>query len=416
MLKFMGADAYRLGISWSRLFPEGSGTVNQEALDFYNKFIDLLIQNGITPFVTLFHFNVPVALQKKYDGFLSDNIVADYANFADTCFKNFGDRVKHWVTFNEPQVWSVYGYKTKMTAKDDPTRNPYIVAHNIIVSHATVVKNYRENYQGSQGGEIGMSLSTQWNMPYENSPEHIDACGRAWDFHFGWFAEPMIAGDYPFIMKALVRDRLRAFTTEEKELIKGSCDFIGINYYTSRFAQALPIDTTVDVPTSYDKDQYLNALSTNSSGESIGPTSSGSSQINVYPAGIRDVLRHTKNHYKSPKIYITENGYPTARNDKNPTWKELEDDDRIEFIESHLRNVRDAQRIDGVDVNGYLVWALMDNVEWGSGYNVRFGLSFIDYNNDLMRYPKKSAKWLRDFNMEDKETNGSVTSTTTSTE
>ncbi|CAK9186962.1 unnamed protein product [Ilex paraguariensis] len=348
----MGANAYRLSISWSRIFPDGikSDRPNKRGIDFYNKLIDELVRNGITPVVTLFHFDLPTALQTKYNGFLDPRIIDDFKAYADFCFRKFGDRVKYWVTINEPQVFAQYGYKIGLNPPDPlPVTNPFIVAHNIILAHATVVKLYKDTYQPTQKGEIGIPLVTQWFEPYESGRHDDDAAMRAFDFLTGWFLEPLIYGDYPFIMKALVGDNLPTFTDEQKSLVQGSYDFIGVNYYTSRYAKSLPM---------------------------LGP--------DEFPESQADFQR----------VALTR--YPEKRDDTIPVKTAIKDDARIQHMIGHLNAISEAIKA-GTDVKGYLMWALMDCMEVGSGYNVRYGLAYVDYLNNYKRIAKKSSGWLYSF-------------------
>ncbi|XP_057948366.1 beta-glucosidase 13-like [Malania oleifera] len=363
-LKNMKADVYRFSIAWPRLLPKGklSEGINQEGIDFYNNLINELIANGIEPFVTLFHFDLPTVLQDEYNGFLGTEFVEDYKNYADLCFKTFGDRVKHWITFNEPEVFSAYGYRSGLTPPDDRAKNPYIAAHHLLLAHANAAKVYRENYQDTQGGEIGLSLGAQWYLPLtDDSPQDKDGASRAWDFMVGWFLDPLVTGDYPFSMKAIVRDRLPEFSESEKALLKGAFDFVGINYYTSSYVKALPISPN-DVPTDYQADTYVQT-SSEKDGIPIGPKAEG---------------------------------YPEKRDDTIPIVKALQDDVRISWIQDHLASIKEALS-GGVNVNGYFAWALMDCMEMAQLYTVRFGLNYTDYLNDYARYPKKSAFWLSNF-------------------
>nr|POE53697.1 furostanol glycoside 26-o-beta-glucosidase [Quercus suber] len=325
LLKKMGVDAYRFSIAWPRILPKGtvSGGVNQEGIDFYNNFINELLQNGITPFLTLFHLDLPQALQDEYDGFLNPQIVDDFKNYSDLCFQTFGDRVKHWTTINEPQDFGQYGYKMgSSNPNPNPATDPYLATHHIILAHAAAAKLYKEKYQATQGGEIGISLVCQWFEPETQYHYDKDSADRAVDFLMGWYMDPLVYGDYLFVMKALVRNALPKFSEEEKELVKGAFDFIGVNYYTSRYASTLPIDAD-------DSPQAL--ISTNT-------------LISKW----------------------------TGMENQLESWK-------------------------GANVKGFFIWALMDNIERGSGYNVRFGLNYVDYLDNLNRHPKKSAKWLRSF-------------------
>ncbi|KAM3713355.1 hypothetical protein ACJW31_01G248900 [Castanea mollissima] len=393
----MGADTYRFSISWSRILPDGTvaGGINQEGINFYNNLINELIKNGITPFVTLFHFDLPQALGDKYNGFWSSQIVDDFKAYANVCFQYFGDRVKHWTTINEPQVWAPYGYTVDTT---NPLQNavtdPFLCAHHIILAHATAVKLYRDTYQSAQAGEIGISLVTEWFLPGSDSIQDQDAARRAFDFLVGWFLEPLVFGDYPFIMKALVGDGLPEFTDDEKTLIKGSFDFIGINYYTSRYATAVAFDkdTTYTVYSDY---QFA-TVSVEKDGVLIGAPTPGSTEIYIYPQGLTDALVYISNAYSNPKFFVTENGYPEKRDDSIAVETALQDDVRIQHILAHLFAISVAMK-QGANVNGYFMWALMDCLEMGSGYTVRYGLAYTDYLNNLERILKKSAKWLKVF-------------------
>ncbi|XP_030953642.1 beta-glucosidase 13-like [Quercus lobata] len=393
----MGADTYRFSISWSRILPDGTidGGINQEGINFYNNLINELIKNGITPFVTLFHFDLPQALGDKYNGFWSSQIVDDFKAYANVCFQYFGDRVKHWTTINEPQVWAPYGYTVDTT---NPLQNaatdPFLCAHHIILAHATAVKLYRDTYQSTQAGQIGLSLVTEWFLPASDTIQDQDAARRAFDFLVGWFLEPLVFGDYPFIMKALVRDGLPEFTDDEKTLIKGSFDFIGINYYTSRYATAVTFDT--DATFSAYSDYQFATVSAEKDGVYIGAATPGSSEIYIYPKGLTDALVYISNTYSNPKFFITENGYPEKRDDTIAVETALLDDVRIQHILAHLYAISEAMK-QGADVNGYFMWALMDCLEMGSGYTVRYGLAYTDYLNNLDRILKKSAKWLKVF-------------------
>ncbi|XP_030953644.1 beta-glucosidase 13-like [Quercus lobata] len=395
LLKNMGADTYRFSISWSRILPDGTvaGGVNQEGINFYNSFINELIKNGITPFVTLFHFDLPQALQDKYEGFLSRQIVDDFKAYADICYHNFGDRVKYWTTINEPQIFGPYGYETR-NPNPKPATDPYLATHNIILAHAAAVKLYREKYQPTQGGEIGVSPMVQWFEPYGDTLHDKDAAKRAFDFLVGWFMEPLVFGDYPFIMKALIRDGLPEFTKAEKDLVKGSFDFIGVNYYTSRYTLSQQFNKDDNYST-FSQYQYAE-LKVDRNGKPIGDRTPGSTQMYIYPQGLRDALIYMKQEYNNPKFYVTENGYPEKRNDTIPIKTALKDNARIKYIISHLFAISEAMK-KGVNVNGYFMWALMDCMEMGSGYTARFGLAYTDYLNNLNRIPKKSAKWLKSF-------------------
>ncbi|MGL8333389.1 family 1 glycosylhydrolase, partial [Salmonella sp. NW596] len=350
-LKNMNADGYRFSISWSRILPNGKYTgpesINQEGVDFYNNMLDGLIANGIEPFVMLHHFDVPSALQAEYNGVLGRQFVSDFTAYADLCFQLFGDKVKYWATFNEPSVYNENGYQFEMTGEDKPAIYPYIAGHNMLLAHGYAVKTYRDKYQKQQGGKIGISIVTTWLMPYSQSPKDIAASQRLWDFIVGWYLDPVVTGDYPCSMKSIVRDRLPQFTPEEQEMLKGSYDILGINYYTARYARAVPFSPN-DVPVSYQKDQSVDMLTENIDGETIGPQSEGMEFMLVSPQWLSNILVNLKTKYKDPQIYITENGYPQLLVGK--TKEEILDDQvRIDYIRDHLIAIRTALR-QGVNV------------------------------------------------------------------
>uniref|UniRef100_A0A1D1ZG17 Beta-glucosidase 24 n=1 Tax=Anthurium amnicola TaxID=1678845 RepID=A0A1D1ZG17_9ARAE len=402
VLKEMGADVYRFSISWPRILPDGRGTPNPEGIAYYNKLIDELIANGITPFLTLFHWDVPQALEDEYGGFLDRKIVDDFKYYSQVCFEAFGNRVKHWITVNEPSSFTRSGYDTgknapgrcsdrKICTAGDSATEPYIVTHNLLLAHAECVKLYRDQYQAKQKGEIGITLVTQWMTPYSDSLKDRQARMRSLDFAYGWFIEPVVYGDYPFIMKAIVRERLPHFTKEESDMLRGSYDFIGINYYTARYAQDRPMPPN-PVPISYSDDFHANLLEAKD-GVPIGePTGTW---LYVYPQGIHDLLVYTKENYNNPKIYITENGTCEVDSDI-PLKQALDDQHRIRYFREHLQEVHEAMR-KGANVKGYLCWSLMDNFEWSNGYTMRFGMCYINYQDDLKRLPKASHEWFTNF-------------------
>ncbi|XP_042424419.1 beta-glucosidase 26-like [Zingiber officinale] len=227
-MKDFNFDAYRFSISWSRIFPNGTGKVNWEGVDYYDRLIDYLIQQGITPYVNLYHYDLPLALNEEYLGWLSPKIVDAFADYADFCFERFGDRVKNWFTFNEPRCIAALGYDdglhapgrcTGCEAGGNSTIEPYIAAHNLILSHAAAVKRYREKYQKEQKGMIGILLDFVWYEPYTYSVQDKAAAQRARDFHIGWFLHPLTFGHYPESMQTIVKERLPKFTEEQAKMV-----------------------------------------------------------------------------------------------------------------------------------------------------------------------------------------------------
>ncbi|XP_057833538.1 beta-glucosidase 12 [Cryptomeria japonica] len=405
LLVDLGVKSYRFSIAWPRIYPKGRGIVNRKGIIHYNNLIDELLKNGIEPLVTIFHWDLPQVLQDEYGGFLSEKIVKDFVAYADTCFEAFGDRVKKWVTLNEPLSIVLQGYNTGNYApgrcsksianctEGDSATEPYIVAHNFLLSHAAAVKLYRDKYQKKQKGSIGISLITPWFIPYTNSLSDQKATRRILDFYFGWFMDPITSGDYPTTMRSYVGTRLPHFTLQQSKLLKGSFDFVGINYYTAYYAlnnNATPNAT----PTDFTADYRVNFTGVKN-GILIG-AQAGSSWLYVYPRGIRALLNFIKVRYGNPPIYITENGVDEKTNASKPLKESLNDTWRIESTSKHLLNLFLALR-DGCNVLGYYGWTFLDDFEWDSGYSLRFGFYFVDRLHNFTRYPKASAYWLKDF-------------------
>ncbi|XP_048443357.1 beta-glucosidase 24 [Pyrus x bretschneideri] len=405
ILKDMGWDFYRFSISWSRLLPNGklSGGVNMEGVNYYKNLLNELQANGIKPFVTLFHWDFPQALEDEYRGFLSPNSVSHFRDYADLCFKEFGDKVKHWITLNEPQTYSVQGYTvgafapgrcsnhTKCKEGGNSATEPYLAAYHQLLAHATAVKVYRDKYQATQKGVIGIALNSGWSVPLSDSMEDKGAAMRALDFSYGWFMDPLTRGRYPKHMVKLVGSRLPKFTEEQSNMLKGSYDFIGLNYYSSSYAKDVPVKAAQPSQSTDAKVESLN----NRNGVLIGPMAA-SNWLYVYPQGLLELLSYTKRKYKNPVIYITENGVDEANDPKLSLEQALIDKERIKYYDAHLYYVQEAIK-KGINVKGFFAWSLLDNFEWANGYTVRFGVIYVDYKNGLKRHYKLSARWWKNL-------------------
>ncbi|KAG5522452.1 hypothetical protein RHGRI_034586 [Rhododendron griersonianum] len=375
LMKDMGMDAYRLSIAWSRIFPNGTGEINQAGVDYYNSVIDALLAAGIEPYVAIYHWDLPQALEDRYNGWLDPQIILDFTTYAETCFEKFGDRVKHWTTFNEPHTISTQGYDTGLFAPGrcsillhlfckagNSATEPYIVGHNVLLAHATVADIYRTKYKQKQHGSLGISLNVIWYEPATNSTEDIEATQRAQDFQLGWFLDPLIFGDYPSSMIDRVGSRLPRFTKAESALLKGSLDFVGINHYTTFYA-------------------WHNT--TNIAGVLLNDTTSDSGAITL--RNIQKFEAHRTQGMDDPNSPLI------------PLKSALKDEKRIKYHNDYLSNLLASIKEDGCNVKGYFVWSLLDNWEWSVGFGSRFGLYFVDYHDKLKRYPKDSVKWFKTF-------------------
>ncbi|RZB74437.1 cyanogenic beta-glucosidase-like isoform X1 [Glycine soja] len=407
IMKYMNLDAYRFSIAWSRVLPKGklSAGVNKEGINYYNNLINELLANGLQPYVTLFHWDVPQALEDEYGGLLSPHIVDDFRDYAELCFKEFGDRVKHWITLNEPSTVSMNGYavgshapgrcsdwlKMNCTGGDSGTE-PYLSSHYQLLSHAAAANLYKTKYQTSQKGIIGITLNTDWFLPASEKITDRDAARRALDFRFGWYMDPITFGDYPKSMRSLVGNRLPKFSKEETRQLKGSFDFLGLNHYATVYAGHAPHlrgprPTLLTDPLIYVTNQR--------DGRVLCPYAA-SNWLCVYPRGLRQLLLYIKKQYNSPVIYITESGYDELNDPTLSLEESMIDTYRVDYFYRYLYYLQMAIR-DGVNVKGYFVWSLLDNMEWSAGYTVRFGLVFVDYKDGLKRYLKLSAQWFKNF-------------------
>eukprot|EP00252_Welwitschia_mirabilis_P021932 TRINITY_DN577_c0_g2_i1.p1 TRINITY_DN577_c0_g2~~TRINITY_DN577_c0_g2_i1.p1 ORF type:complete len:385 (-),score=39.00 TRINITY_DN577_c0_g2_i1:752-1861(-) len=245
LLSDEGFDAFRFSISWPRLLPYGRGQINPKGLEFYNNLINELLDNEIQPYVTINHFDFPQKLEDEYNGWLSSRMVDDFVALAEVCFKEFGDRVKHWITLNEPNNLGEFGYSegfyapkhcsipSRKCKKGDSAVEPYLAVHNMLLAHSEAVKLYRTKYQKAQGGSIGLTVLSYFYWPLTNRTQDIVATQRALDFHIGWIIEPLLYGRYPEVMQNIVGNRLPSFTEFQRKELRNSFDFIGLNHYST---------------------------------------------------------------------------------------------------------------------------------------------------------------------------------------
>uniref|UniRef100_A0A3P8NVG0 Lactase n=1 Tax=Astatotilapia calliptera TaxID=8154 RepID=A0A3P8NVG0_ASTCA len=389
MLRALRVKSYRFSLSWSRIFPDGTRkSLNQKGVDYYNRLIDGLIAYNIEPMVTLYHWDLPEALQ-KVNGWESAEMIDIFNDYCDFCFATFGDRVKFWITINQPQTiaWSGYGLGNMPPNVVDPGYRPYIVAHNLIKAHAKAYHTYDDKYRQLQGGLISIALNADWFEPADvNVVREVVTADRAMQFQLGWFAHPIFKnGDYPDALKwqvgnkseiqSLPQSRLPSFTEEEKNFIKGTADVFCVNHYTTRVVSYF---TAALQPHSYEWDRDMRE-----SEEPSSPTTAIPNQKAV-AWGLRRLLNWIKEEYGDPEIYITENGAAVE-------WDDFE---RVMFYKTYIDEALKANNLDGVRLRGYTATAFMDSFEWLHGYKFLFGLHHVDFTNpDRPRTPKYSAHY-----------------------
>lgn len=399
LMKAIGLRYYRFSIAWPRILPAGTGEVNEHGIAFYNKLIDELLANGIEPIVTLYHWDLPLALQIEYDGWCNDGgavIHEAFVAYARVCFDRFGDRVKHWLTLNEPWCSALLGYGWGIHAPGRKAKGhveAYLAAHNLLLAHAKAVDLYRREFKPTQQGRIGITLNCDWREPKPSDDaqefqKNQEAAERALLFNLGWFADPVYFGDYPEIMKQRVGDRLPRFTDEEKKLLKGSSDFFGLNHYGTGYTEPSKEFLTGEPPQGLGGFHHDEGIVLTSD-DAWPRTDMG---WNAVPWGFEKLLLWIQKRYNPTNgILVTENG--TAWPDK--TKEDAQNDDfRVEFYKGYISHLHKAIE-QGADVRGYFAWSFVDNYEWAEGYAKRFGLHWVDYKT-LERIPKKSAFWYRE--------------------
>lgn len=373
ILRDLHTNAHRLSISWPRILPNGTGNVNRRGIDHYNRVIDALIARGIEPIVTLYHWDLPAALQER-GGWANREIVTWFSDYARLCFESFGDRVKYWVTLNETNVFTLNAYGN---GGIPPSMRDYktavIAAQNALVAHGTAVKLYHEM---QLGGKIGIALDLVPRIPASDSPEDAYAAEVANGTGHFFFYEAIVHGRHPKAMveKCQALGLYPEIDPEDFKIITERCDFIGVNYYYTQGVRYAPGKTR------FDYEIVKRGL----------PITMGDWELD--PDGFYDVLKklHNDTDGKMP-IIVTENGFSPA--DDRPEEEELHDDNRVEYLRLHIAAVHRAIR-EGVDVRGYMLWSAFDNFEWLAGYRPRFGIVHINYDT-LKRTPKKSALWYK---------------------
>jgi len=387
LMASLGLKNYRFSISWPRLLPAGTlaGGINQAGVAFYHRLIDALIAHGITPFVTLFHWDLPEALQTpQLRGWLDRAIVPLFRDFAELCFNQYAGKVRYWTTFNEAWTFTVLGYGTGSKAPGRPYIDigtfPYLAGHNVLLAHAEAVEAFRANSAATaNGGKIGITNNCDWNEPASSSAADIAAAERANEWWLAWFADPVWLGHYPASMVARLGARLPTFTPEEQAKLRGSADFFGLNHYGSQFVREDRNNLSV----------YWNDYEAAAHHTADMPRAASVWLYGV-PWGLRKLLNWVSKRYHHVPIYVTENGWSTPGDEG---WaKGVVDDGRVLYYANYTGEVQRAINEDGVDVRGYFAWSLMDNFEWERGFSERFGLVYTDFETQA-RHPKASARW-----------------------
>ncbi|MBQ6840365.1 MAG: family 1 glycosylhydrolase [Oscillospiraceae bacterium] len=365
-MKKTGQNTYRFSLSWCRIIPAGVGEVNPKGIEFYNKVINKCLECNITPFVDLYHWDLPQCLMEK-GGFLNPEFPQWFEAYAKVCFEAFGDRVKLWSTFNESDIAVTSGYGTnRFPPFREGNREGQLAGHHVLIAHFRAVRLYKSMNLGGKIGAVNCFTSI---TPARMCQEDIDAAARQTERRFGWWTEPMLEGRYPqrLIREcAYVRDNMPVNYQEDLDRWFIPMDFLGVNYYICNRTQ-------------YDPDRPM--LSTyvenfySSPGQQFAP----------YPPGLLDVLLYIKDRYHNIPVYITENG--CALENINDPEKECDDPERITYLREHLRMCARALRA-GCNLKGYYYWNDADSYEELDGYRLRFGLTWVDSSTGERRWKK----------------------------
>ncbi|MBC7327645.1 beta-glucosidase [bacterium] len=371
LMKDIGCNAYRFSISWPRVLPQGKGRFNPLGMEFYDRLVDALLKAGITPFITLYHWDLPQALQDE-GGWAVRDTAYYFAEYASIVVHKLGDRVKHWITHNEPWVvaWIGYGWGEHAPGLKNE-RVAVQVAHHLLLSHGLAVEVIRDI---CPDGEVGITLNLSPVHPASDTENDKIAAVRHDGFLNRWFLDPIFRGHYPPDIMELSPIFLPEVQPGDMAIISRRVDFLGVNYYTRSImkfnASAKPLQV-----------------------EGVAPEGAEFTEMGweIYPPGLYEILMRVQKDYNPPKLYITENGAAFA--DEISPDGGVHDPKRVDYLKKHFAQAHRAIE-DGARLAGYFIWSLMDNFEWAHGFTKRFGIVYTDYATQR-RILKDSALWFK---------------------
>lgn len=368
LMSEIGLKGYRFSIAWARILPYGLGSINEAGLDFYDRVVDRLLEKGIIPYATLYHWDLPQVLQNA-GGWPARATVEAFANYADVVSKRLGDRVKNWITHNEPWVVAFLGHALGIHAPgDEDWEAALATAHNVLLSHGRAVNILREN--GDENTHVGITLNLTWADAASNDEEHFAAAKRMDGYQNRWFLDPVFKGEYPADMLEIYGE-VPGLQDGDLAEINVPIDFLGINYYN----RAVVKDGAGVGPM---KLQFV---------EPEGEYTE--MEWEVHPESLYKVLKRVHEDYAPAEIYITENG--ASYKDEVAPDGSVHDTQRLNFLKGHFVSAHKAIE-EGVPLKGYFVWSLLDNFEWALGYDKRFGITYVDFETQE-RILKDSGKW-----------------------
>jgi beta-glucosidase len=407
LMKDLGLQAYRFSIAWPRIIPDGDGAVNPKGLDWYSRLVDQLLAADIKPFATLFHWDLPQALEDKFGGWRSRKIPEAFGRYAETVVRRLGDRVKNWMTINEmpSMIVPAYGLGSCAPGAKEPRRLLSQIQHHVLLAHGYGVQAVR--LHGRRGGEVGTAHNPLLFVPACETPEHIEAAAKAFRHYNGAMLESMTAGRYPEKWLAGMGTDAPEIAPGDMELISSPCDFIGLNAYSGNIvrspasvpdrpsASALPAGAeTANTDFFNVAAFYLAPPPSAADGfveipfpESYPPACGLKTKL--VPQSLYWAIRHATELYGYKKVYIAENGCTAL--DKINDRGEVLDTDRVLYLRLHLQSAARALA-EKFPLKGYFVWTFMDNFEWSFGLNRRLGLYYVDFQTQ-QRIRKFSAQY-----------------------
>ena len=370
LMAWLGVDAYRFSIAWPRVLPAGRGPINTRGLDFYERLVDALLEKGIAPCATLYHWDLPDALEAE-GGWLSRSTAEAFAEYTSVVAERLGDRVALWLTHNEPWCQAFLGYEIALFAPGKRDLSQALTcAHHLLLSHGLAVQALRSRVRTP----VGIAPNFMPTHPATSAAADVAAAVRQDGYFNRWFIEPVLGLGYPTDMLELYGKHMPRFADADLGIISQPIDVVGVNYYERCIVAhrdgggtlSLRHVKTSDLPRTADRE--------------------------IYAAGLGEVLQRLHTHYKVPRIVITENG-AASKADEPIVDGRVKDDVRVDFLRQHLEQVLIARR-QGIPVDGYFAWSLMDNFEWSEGYTLRYGIVHVDFETQR-RLPKDSAHFLR---------------------
>jgi len=380
LLRQLRVGSYRFSIAWPRIFPGGRGRTPGRGLDFYDRLVDALLENEIAPMATLYHWDLPQALEDT-GGWPDRDIVTAFADYVDAVTRRLGDRITHYITLNEPWIFAFLGYLEGVHA---PGRrnlpDSLAAAHHALLAHGTAVEVVRGN---APGAKVGITLNLVPSYAASDSDADVAAARRFDGLFNRWFLDPLYGRGYPDDVVADYRkqldgaDPLAAVQAGDLDKVARPTDFLGVNYYSRHIARSTIVSTAENAPRRIAE-----------------PTPDVLSEMGWedFPNGLQDTLTRVQRDYAPSAVYVTENG--AAMPDVPAESGEVDDRRRVRYLAGHLDACRQAIE-QGVPLHGYAVWSLLDNFEWALGYTKRFGLHYVDYETQERR-AKRSARWYRD--------------------